>query len=337
MASSITLRSYLTGSLNDLVESANLGALGKCSLVCELVSLFADYEEEGAALFLDVFLTDDVRGLTAAIPASACLQLGVTTCDETGIRTAVKKAAPLVRGCWKMFITLNGDEIEFGLFRDSGHPLNVPLDVALVPGSAGGTKYIRVTKLAREAVRASTHDGSAAVVHFTNSKTTGAGDTGELAELCGLICSGLSGNLAGSCKTYLESLLSSALRAAHGALIAVVSKSKVPAFLADCTATKPQISVSEAVDAVLKDAAAIPQLSALESIVSGMLASDGIVVFDTKANIIAYNAFVRLKASNVVGGARRRAFGALCARVGSGLVAAFFLSQDGSSDLRKAT
>ncbi|HXA15435.1 MAG TPA: hypothetical protein VN380_00465 [Thermoanaerobaculia bacterium] len=63
MASSITLRSYLTGSLNDLVESANLGALGKCSLVCELVSLLADYEEEGSTLFLDVFLTDNLGGL----------------------------------------------------------------------------------------------------------------------------------------------------------------------------------------------------------------------------------------------------------------------------------
>lgn len=337
MASSITLRSCLTGSLNDLVESANLGALGKCSLVCELVSLFADYEEEGAALFLDVFLTDDVARLTAAIPSSASLLLGATSCDEAGIRTAVKKVAPLVRGCWKMFITLNGAQIEFGLFRDSGHPLNVPLDVALVPASAGGAKYIRVTKLAREAVRASTHDGTAAVVHFTNSKTAGAADGGTLAELCGIICSGLTGNLAGSCKTYLESLLSSALRAAHGALIAVVAKNKVPTVLDDCTKTSPQISVSEAVDAVLKDASAIPQLSALESIVFGMLASDGIVVFDTKANIIAYNAFIRLKASNVVGGARRRAYGALCARVGKGVVAAFFLSQDGTSDLRKVT
>ncbi|HXA15436.1 MAG TPA: hypothetical protein VN380_00470 [Thermoanaerobaculia bacterium] len=234
-----------------------------------------------------------------------------------------------------MFITLKGDEIEFGLFRDSGHPLNVSLDVALLPGSAGGAKYIRVTKLAREAVRASTHDGTEAVVHFTNSKVAGTGDTSALAELCEFICSGLSGNPAGSCRTYLESLLSGALRASHGALIAVVDKGKVPGFLADCTKTDPLISVSDAVDAVLKDASAIPQLSALESIVFGMLASDGIVLFDTKANVIAYNAFIKLKSSTVAGGARRRAYGALCQRLGRGIRAAFFLSQDGSSELQK--
>jgi len=330
----ITLRPYLTGSLNDLVESANLGQLGKSSLVCELVALFVDYEDEGAALFLDVFLADDLAGLTAAIPSSACLKLGTAPCDEAGIRKAVKKTAPLVRGCWKMFITPNGADIEFGLFRDSGHPLNVPLDLALVPGGAGGPKYIRVTKLAHETVRTSTHAGTTAVMHFTNAKSSASGDQSSLNELCAIICSGLKGNLAGSTRTYLESLLSNALRASHGALIAV-TKGRLPKFLSDCTRTDPEISVSAAVDAVLKDPAAIPQLAAAESIVFGMLASDGIVVFDTKANVVAYNAFIKLKASNVSGGARRRAFSALSERVGQGIVAAYFLSQDGSSELKK--
>lgn len=330
----ITLRSYLTGSLNDLVESANLGELGKNSLVCELVALFVDYEEEGAPLFLDVFLTDDLAGLTAAIPASACLRLGTASCDEGGIRRAVKKAAPLVRGCWKMFITLTGGNIEFGLFRDSGHPLNVPLDLALVPGGAGGPKYIRVTKLAHETVRASTHAGTATVVNFTNAKSSTSGDQSSLSDLCEVICSDLKGNLAGSTRTYLESLLSNALRASHGALIAV-TKGRLPKFLSDCTRTDPKIRLSDAIEAVLKDAAAIPQLSAAESIIFGMLASDGIVIFDTKANVVAYNAFIRLRASSVSGGARQRAFIALCERVGKGIVAAYFLSQDGSSELRK--
>lgn len=332
---SITLRSHLTGSLNDLVEAANLGALGKCSLICELVCLFADYEEEGAALFLDVFVTDDLGSLTATIPSSACLRLGTTTCDEAGVKTAVKKAAPLVRGCWKMFLTTSSGKLEFGLFRDSGHPLNVPLDVALSPGGTGGAKFIRVTKLARDAVRATTHDGRASIVHFTNSKAAGPEDEGSIAELAGLICSGLDGKAAQSCKTYIASLLSTALRQSHGALIAVVANRKVPASLSDCTKLDPPIKFGEAVALVLREPSAIPQLLALESVVCGMFCSDGIVVFDTKANVVAYNAFIKLKSSNVVGGARRRAYGALCTTVGKALKAAFFQSQDGSNDLWK--
>lgn len=66
-----------------------------------------------------------------------------------------------------------------------------------------------------------------------------------------------------------------------------------------------------------------------------MFRCDGILVFDTKARVVAYNAFTKLKASNVSGGARRRAYRALCDKVGKGLKGAFFQSQDGASDLQK--
>ena len=334
MNESITLRSHLIGKLNDLVESAQLGTLGKCSLICELVCLFADYEEEGAAIFLDAFLTDNLEALTAMIPQSTCLKLGKTSCDEPGVKRAVKRAAPLVRGCWKMFLAMSGNKLEFGLFRDSAHPLNVPLNVALQTGGSGDAKFIRITKLARATVRASTHAGDASVIHFTNSKEATSEGENSIEKLCGIICSDLDEKLAQSCKTYLESLLSTAVRESHGALIVVVERPKTPPFLSDCTNLEPQISLSKAVESVRRDPSTIPQLYALESVVCGMLCCDGIVVFDTKANVIAYNAFIKLKASNVVGGARRRAYQALCDRIGKGIKAAFFQSQDGGSEQR---
>jgi hypothetical protein len=62
------------------------------------------YQEEGASLFLDAFMTDSLSKLTAMIPDSGHLKLGEVKCDEAGIRKAIKKAAPLVRGCWKMYL-----------------------------------------------------------------------------------------------------------------------------------------------------------------------------------------------------------------------------------------
>ena len=98
MSDSVTLRSHLTGALNDIVESADLGAIGKCSVVCEMVSLFADYQEEGASLFLDAFFDDQFANLTAMVPESGHIKLGEAKCDEVGIRKAVRKAAPA--GSW---------------------------------------------------------------------------------------------------------------------------------------------------------------------------------------------------------------------------------------------
>ena len=335
MSESITLRSHLTGALNDLVESANLGVIGKCSVICELVSLFVDYQEEGASLFLDVFVTDDLRNLTAMIPDSGQLKLGEVKCDEAGIRRAVKKAAPLVRGCWKMYLTPHCSGLEFGLFRDSAHPLNVPIDLALQVEAPGTSKFIRVTRLAQDSVRVSTNSSRQIIVHFTNERDGVADANQSLGELCKVACSGLTGNPAQTVETYLTSLLSFALRAGHGALVAVVASRKIPKFLNDCTALEPPLSLSSAVEAVRNNVNALPQLQALESLVLGMFSCDGIVVMDTKANVIAYNAFIRLEASNVVGGARKRAYQALSKKVGKGLVAAYYQSQDGATDLHK--
>jgi hypothetical protein len=337
MGEFVTLRSHLIGSLSDLVESASLSRLGTPSIVCQLVSLFVDYEEEGASLFLDAFLTDNLESLTAPLPRSACLRLGIVQCDEAGVQKAVKKTAPLVRGCWKMFFCLKGQLAEFGLFRDSGHPLNVPVDLILRQGASSDAKFIRITRLAKDSVRVSTQYGTQTIVNFTNSKE-GAGDASRLLlELSEVICSDLNGNVGESCKTYLLSLLSRAVRESHGSLIAVSDDNSIPNFLRDCTPLKPPINLKEAVESVLRDPDAIPELHALESIVTGMFCSDGIVLFDSGVNVLGYNAFIKIKSSSVSGGARRRAYLALCDKVGTGLKAVFFQSQDGSSDLKRSS
>lgn len=336
MSESITLRSHLTGALNDLVESADLGALGKCSVVCEMVSLFVDYQEEGASLFLDAFLTDSLATLTTTIPGSGHLKLGEVKCDEAGIRKAVKKAAPLVRGCWKMYLAHSSQGLEFGLFRDSAHPLNVPMDLALQTGEVGDAKFIRVTRLAHSSVKVSTNAGKHVIVHFTNEQAGVADASASLNSLCRIICSGLEKKIAQTTETYLASLLSAALRASHGALVAVVAGRNIPKFLNDCTRFDPPLDVTAAVEAVRNNSNSIPQLQALENLVFGMFSCDGIVVMDKKANVMAYNSFIKLKASNVVGGARKRAYQALCEKVGKGLAASYFQSQDGATDLRKS-
>jgi hypothetical protein len=335
MSDAVTLRPHLVASLNDLVESANLGARVKCTIVCELVALFADYQEEGSSLYLDAFLTENLPSLLSTIPQSICLPLGTTAFDADGVKRAVKKSAPLVRGCWKLYLSDTGQELGFGLFRDSGHPLNLPIGNALVSGEAGAPKFIRITKVAQDIVRVSTHEAKEVRIHFTNARLAPASAENTLTALCELVCSDLDKKLAQSCGTYLESLISAAVRNSHGALIAVASRSRIPKFLADSTSLQPPLDISEAVEAVRRDANNIPQLQALEAVVCGMLCCDGIVVFDTRARVIGYNGFVKLKASDVVGGARRRAYHALCGKVGSGLRAAFFQSQDGGSDLKK--
>ena len=57
---------------------------------------------------------------------------------------------------------------------------------------------------------------------------------------------------------------------------------------------------------------------------------------DTRASVMAYNSFIKLEASSAIGGARKRAYQALCKKVGKGLTAAYYQSQDGATELRKS-
>jgi hypothetical protein len=235
-----------------------------------------------------------------------------------------------------MYLSAHGGDLEFGLFRDSGHPLNVPIDLMLLEGGVGHAKFIRITKLAQDAVRVSTHDGNKVVVNFTNAKDGLADDVALVGKLAEFICVGLDEKIAQTCETYLTSLLSKAIRESHGCLIAVISSKKIPGFLKDCIVLDPRIDLSESVEAVRSDSAAITQLQALESLICGMFRSDGIVVFNGMAQVLAYNAFIKVKTTKVVGGARRRAYEAMCDKLGKGLRAAFFQSQDGSTELRES-
>jgi hypothetical protein len=321
------------GSLNDLVEEADLGDAGKCSIVCELVSLVVDYEEEGQPLFLDVFIAEDIVRLTSSIPQSFHMKLGVCSLSEEGVKQALKKTAPLVRTCWRMYFSLRENEFEYGLFRDSGHPLNAPLEFVLPSGDVPDLRFIRVTKLGEDTVRVSSHCDTENIVHFTNAR--GSEDTeNSLGELAALICSNVLHPLGQSTETFLTQLLLKASRESHGLLIAVV-KSKNPVFLKDCVPLSPPISISAAVELVRQDPVGLSELQALESLVIGMFGSDGIVVFNTQASVIAYNAFIKLRASTASGGARRRAYMALLAKLGHGVLGAFIQSEDGASNFGK--
>jgi len=69
-----------------------------------------------------------------------------------------------------------------------------------------------------------------------------------------------------------------------------------------------------------------------------MLNTDGIVLFDNRSRLLGYNCFVKVNRNeNIIGGARKRAFGTLSTKLGRGLCAVFMQSQDGWSDYRSKT
>jgi hypothetical protein len=84
----------------------------------------------------------------------------------------------------------------------------------------------------------------------------------------------------------------------------------------------------------------IPQslIDSKSDILSGMLNSDGILLFDNRARILGYNIFVAISSNaSAFGGARRRAFESLKGIINRGLCSVFMQSHDGWSEFAGGT
>jgi hypothetical protein len=188
--------------------------------------------------------------------------------------------------------------------------------------------------MTRDAVRVSTQDGNDCVLNFTNAKAGGV-DFESIQNLAEIISANVDPNLIETTRTYLTTLLTKVLRESHGCLVGVVKTRKIPALLKDCTVLNPPLDLCASIEAVRRDPSAILSLHAVESLIVGIFKSDGIVIFNRQAQVLAYNGFIKLKSSKAVGGARRRAFEGMCDKLGRGLIAAFYQSQDGPSELKR--
>jgi hypothetical protein len=79
------------------------------------------------------------------------------------------------------------------------------------------------------------------------------------------------------------------------------------------------------------------KLQATATLIRGMLRSDGITLFSDNGCIVGFRIFIgkadatgsRTGQTKIIGGARRRAYDTMKTKLGQGLVATFFRSQDG--------
>jgi len=131
------------------------------------------------------------------------------------------------------------------------------------------------------------------------------------------------------------------LKSGHGCLATVMraSKRRLPMRLRDGVVIEPPLDIADKVSMLLRgnNCESDIRLRATAALIRGMLNTDGITVFGADGSVRAYNVFVKnppAKRGRVgaIGGARRRAFGALCSWIGSDLESAFFLSQDGHAE-----
>lgn len=335
MPVNITFRTQLLGGVYEFCRDSKLRFFADSLNLVELIVLLARYQEEGVSLCPRVYITSDIEKLTKMLPGGERYRIGSGPADAQGIKSALKKCAPLATGDWMIYIADGEQSIEFGVFKGESNPVSVPVDsILLVPEN--DFVAVRVSQIATDCVEVNCNNGSQHYIFLNHRKEDSPPPLQYLDDLVNAITLGVEEDVKESARSYLTRLLYDSLRQSHGCIIAVSAGDVAPDFLAkDGVILESPINFSELVKEVVARRLDTSNIDSKGVLLKGMLNSDGIIIFNRSGHLLGFNCFVKSdNEEQVVGGARKRAFATLGKSVGRELQAAFMQSQDGWSDFK---
>lgn len=335
MPSNITFRTPLVDGVSGFCDACRLPLFSNSLHLVELIVLLAKYKEEGESLYPEVYVTTDMNAILAMLPDAERFCLGVISRDIEGIRRAIKKAAPLATGGWLVYLEDSATDLSFGLFRGSGNPVSVLVDRVLLE-SGNSIPVAKVFQVAEDCVEIANCAGERHFIFLNHRREDSSPPLESLTRLIECATIGASPEYQDPSRSYLTRVLYNALRVSHGALIAVTNRRSTPRRLFnDGMPLQEPIDFAALIRGVKRAQVLPDRLTGVSSLLKGMLNSDGIILFNNRAQLLGFNYFVRTRVTGVEnGGARRRAFSALTERLGKELCGVFIQSQDGWSDFR---
>ena len=334
MPENITFRTQLIDGVKEFCQESQLEFLSNALNLVEIVVMLAHYREEGVSLFPKIYLTNDKHILKLMLPDGEVLKIGSAAPDITGIKSAVKKCAPLATNDWLIYIdTSSHNALDFGVFKGSGNPISVLVDDVLMTESANFI-VVKASQVADDCVEIRSNRGGLHFIFLNHRMEDSPPPLQYMGQLINSITEKISEEVKEPTVSFLNRLFASALRESHGCIIAVTNMSKPPKFLSDDGVILDEpIDFANLVFNLKKERIAPSHLESKGYLLKGMLNSDGIILFDNNGRLLGYNCFVKVSnKDNIIGGARKRAFANLKTKIGRGLLAAFMLSQDGWTD-----
>jgi len=334
MPINITFRTQLLGGVSEFSQNINIPVFMQTLNLVELIVLLARYQEEGKKLAPKVYVTNDISALCSMLPDSEIIRIGSCAIEPAGIKQSLKKCAPLATGGWMVYLhDNNGKDINFGLFKGSSNPISVLVDnVALTKND--DLIVVKVFKIADDCIEIKSNKGGQHYIFLDHRKEESPPPLQYLDSLVSNIVTKVKQQYYETTKTLLSRLLFDSLRESHGCIVAVINKNQVPKFLSeDGIILENPIDFGRLVESLMMKEIDQSQIDSKGFLLKGMLNSDGILIFDNRGRLLGYNCFIKTdKKSEVIGGARKRAFFCLKNKLGKGLCGVFMQSQDGWSD-----
>lgn len=350
--STISIQESTAGGVTQFLELEGCECIQSIKLLSFLSGALQRYEEEGVLLNPKLLLCSSIEKFCATLPGGRFIVVGRSPyTSETG-KNVLKQCATLAKSGWHVFVerSADGNETRFGVFSYLESPTSLSLKEILEIGSEDlsidNEFSVSIEQLDPKTILMTGSKGNSLTIAFSTTRIASEGKEAlkEFACMCVAGCNESDSEL------YFHTLLTRCLNESHGTILACLPTGSITevAGMQDAVVIDPPLDLLTAFTnyKTSNSADAILELQRCEALLTGMLQSDGIVIFDDQGRVSAYRVFYREPApSNTgdapastqgkkkpIGGARRRAFEGVKALVGATLKGALFRSQDGLTE-----
>jgi hypothetical protein len=342
-----TIRDPLLGMVADHLGKGQINCGLTQQVGCELVAMLSAYREEDRRLFPQVYLfgpspADLIRAIAPGIPV---LGIGEAE-DEPGAPrraalAALKTCASLAIDGWCIYIRRRDNGFSFGLFRPAAETYSAGPEATL---AASGLPAALLRHSAENTVEIINSAGGRLEISLTTAAPSNRATSGPISDFSHAACSDVAEESREHAAGYLARVLTEFLRGSHGTLLAAAPCAKAldPKKFSDGVILQEAIPLVQTMLTAIRErtAADASLLRSHESLLRGMIASDGVTILGTDGSIRAFRVFVHRPGKKPGGqreaassGARSRAFDILHGYVGKALRAALFRSQDGRTEV----
>jgi hypothetical protein len=314
-------------------------------VLSEMVIGLAGYQEEGERIVPLIFLTTDLRLLLVSVKGNDCIKIGEGPLHPKTSLAILKTCGPLSQNQeWAIYVLLGPNQVEFGVFRTDRFPLHESSFQRLKNFGEQPIPIIGLRKIGIYNVEIRSASGQHHYIDPSGMVSLSQTPTTMIHQWVTSITASVPQHLKKKMSAFYRRIAVEVLSSSHGALIAVIpSKTTIPEFLSDGVALPEGSGLADAMKRYLKDRseAATLSLTARSNLLRKMIAMDGVTIFDSSGDVLAYNCFVRnVQSFNprqmILGGARKRAFDILASRIDHELDFALYQSQDGFGQSRMA-
>jgi hypothetical protein len=344
MTKVFSIRASLQGELLDFLKSSGFDCSHLTEFVRDLTCLLSSYREEDVPLFPNVFVLPSIESIASLSPGMQRIILGSRALSDAA-ETVLKDCANLANRGWAVYVAKTGpNSAEYGVFRSLMHAFATSSEEAMAEASSA-SPVILIRNRGRLVVELRNANNDKFTASFTSAPASESVFAANVATFASAAVESLGGDQRKRFEPYLVRLLTDTLQHCHGTLLAVIVSPEdghAPESMKDGVWLATQIDIANAHQTAIdsKDAQSLATLQAFEALVSGMISSDGVVVFGTNGTLLGYRVFLKPtdeEKRNLPekGGGRRRTYALMQKRIGSELKAALFRSQDGDTECQK--